>query len=257
MGTTQQTVAATVEHTELQRDEFVVTNLPLVVGIARQIRYRLPPEVLLEDLVHDGVLGLMDAVRRFDPRKKVEIECYARFRIRGAILDSLRQGDWGPRSLRRMGRQLQAAISRCQARLHRDPTEQEVAEELHISLDRLRRLVTDLHGLAIGSTDDKALEFKIQNNPLNQESTQGQEDPFSRTLRAEMNTLLRNAINDLPDRQRDVLRLYHFGGLSMKEVGSALGIGESRVSQIHTTALIQLRSRLTGLLGQGAQPTLA
>jgi RNA polymerase sigma factor for flagellar operon FliA len=254
MGTVRQTVLATVECSELHRDEFVVTNLPLVVCIARQIRYRLPPEVLLEDLVNDGVLGLMDAVRKYDPRKKVEIECYARFRIRGAILDSLRQGDWGPRSLRRMGRHLQLAISRCQARLHRDPIEQEVAEELHVTLERLRRLVSDLHGLAIGSTDDEAIEFKIQNNPLNQGSMQGQEDPFSRTLRAEMKTLLRKTINDLPDRQRDVLRLYHFSGLSMKEVGSALGIGESRVSQIHTAALIQLRSRLAGLLGQGAPP---
>jgi RNA polymerase sigma factor for flagellar operon FliA len=254
MGTLQQTVPATVESSKIQRDEFVVTNLPLVVCIARQIRYRLPPEVLLEDLVNDGVLGLMDAVRKYDPRKKVEIECYARFRIRGAILDSLRQGDWGPRSLRRMGRHHQRAISRCQARLHRDPTEQEVAEELHVSLERLQRLVSDLHGLAVGSMDDKAVEFKIQNNPLSQGSTPGQEDPFSRTLRAEMKTLLRKAISDLPDRQRDVLRLYHFGGLSMKEVGSALGIGESRVSQIHTAALILLRSRLAGLLGQGTPP---
>jgi len=253
MGTIQQSVAATVERSELLRDEFVVTNLPLVVCIARQIRYRLPPEILLEDLVHDGVLGLIDAVRKYDPRKKVQIECYARFRIRGAILDSLRQGDWGPRSLRRMGRQLQLANSNCQTRLHRDPTEQEVADELHVTLERLRRLVSDLHGLAIGSTDDRAVEFKIQNNPLKQDSGQGQEDPFSRTLRSEMKTLLRKAVEDLPDRQRDVLRLYHFGGLSMKEVGLALGIGESRVSQIHTAALIQLRSKLAGLLGQGPQ----
>ena len=257
MGTLQQPVTAAFESSDLQRNEFVVTNLPLVVGIARQIRYRLPPEVLLEDLVNDGVLGLMDAVRKYDPRKKVEIECYARFRIRGAILDSLRQGDWGPRSLRRLGRHYQRAISRCQARLHRDPTEQEVAEELHVSLERLQRLVSDLHGLAIGSMDDKAVEFKVQNNPLNQASLPGQEDPFNRTLRAEMKALLWKAISELPDRQRDVLRLYHFSGLSMKEVGSALGIGESRVSQVHTAAIIQLRSRLAGLLGCGAPPNPA
>lgn len=254
MGTLQQRVPTTLECSDLQRDEFVVTNLPLVVGIARQIRYRLPPEVLLEDLVNDGVLGLMDAVRKYDPHKKVEIECYARFRIRGAILDSLRQGDWGPRSLRRLGRHYQRAIARCQSRLHRDPTEQEIADELHVSLVRLQRLVSDLHGLAIGSMDDKAVEFKIRNIPLNQNSTSAQEDPYSRALRAEMKTLLRKAIAELPDRQRDVLRLYHFGGLSMREVGSALGIGESRVSQIHTSALIQLRSRLAGLLGRATPP---
>jgi RNA polymerase sigma factor for flagellar operon FliA len=257
MGILLQAVPAAIESSEVKRDEFVITNLPLVICIARQIRYRLPPEVLLEDLVNDGVLGLMDAARKYDPRKRVAIECYARFRIRGAILDSLRQGDWGPRSLRRMGRHHQRAISRCQARLHRDPTEQEVAEELHVSLERLQQLDSDLHGLPVGSMDEKAVEFKIQNNPLNPSATTGQEDPFSRTLRAEMKTLLRKAISDLPDRQRDVLRLYHFRGLSMKEVGSALGIGESRVSQIHTAALTQLRSRLAGLLGQGPPPKQA
>jgi RNA polymerase sigma factor for flagellar operon FliA len=105
--------------------------------------------------------------------------------------------------------------------------------------------------------DDKAVEFKIQNNLLNHASLPEQEDPFNRTLRAEMKALLWKAISELPDRQRDVLRLYHFGGLSMKEVGSALGIGESRVSQVHTAAIIQLRSRLAGLLGCGAPPNPA
>lgn len=100
--------------------------------------------------------------------------------------------------------------------------------------------------------DDKAVEFKIKNNSLNHGSTPEQEDPFNSTLREEMKTLLRKAICSLPDRQRDILRLYHFGGLSMKEVGAALGIGESRVSQIHTAALVQLRTRLVELLGQGA-----
>jgi RNA polymerase sigma factor for flagellar operon FliA len=252
MGTLQQPVSTSGDYRDLKRDEFVVSNLPLVVGIARQIRYRLPPEVLLEDLVNDGVLGLMDAVKKYDPRKRVEIQCYARFRIRGAILDSLRQGDWGPRSLRRMGRHYQRAISKCQANLHRDPTEQEIAEELHVSVERLQTLVSDLHGLAVGSMDDKAVEFKIKNNSLNHSSTPEQEDPFNSTLREEMKTLLRKAICSLPDRQRDILRLYHFGGLSMKEVGAALGIGESRVSQIHTAALVQLRTRLVELLGQGA-----
>jgi RNA polymerase sigma factor for flagellar operon FliA len=227
-------------------------NLPLVQCIARQIRYRLPPEVLLEDLVHDGVLGLMDAVQKFDPGKNVQMECYARFRIRGAILDSLRQGDWGPRSLRRMGRNLQQAVLRCKARLSRDPSEQEIADELQISLERLQHLVSDLHGTTIASIDDQAVEGRIQNNVLNPGSNAAGEDPFDGTLRAEMNSLLKKAINELPERQREVLRLYHFSGLSMKEVGSTLGIGESRVSQIHTAALVQLRSRLTEILGQDA-----
>jgi RNA polymerase sigma factor for flagellar operon FliA len=249
MGTVQASVTAEVESSELQCDEFVVANLQLVVCIARQIWNRLPPGVLLEDLINDGVLGLMDAARKYDPRKQARIEYYARFRIRGAILDGLRQADWCPRSLRRMGRRHQQAIYKCQARLLRNPTEQEIAEELQVPLERLHQLVSDLHGSNLGSIDDDTLEFKVQDNLLNQASTQRREDPFGRALYAEMKTLLRKAISELPSRQRDVLHLYHFVGLSMKEVGRALGIGESRISQIHTAALICLRTRLAGLLG--------
>lgn len=252
METGHRSVSSGSRLSHSQREEFVVMNLPLVQSIARQIRYRLPPEVLLEDLVHDGVLGLIDAVQKFDPGKNVQMECYARFRIRGAILDSLRQGDWGPRSLRRMGRHLQQAIAKRKARLSRDPSEQEIADELQVSLGRLRQLVNDLHGSSIASIDDQAVEGRIQNTVLNPGLTTAGEDPFNGTLRAEMNSLLGKAISELPERQREVLRLYHFSGLSMKEVGATLGIGESRVSQIHTAALIQLRSRLTEILGPHA-----
>ncbi|MGH9712173.1 MAG: sigma-70 family RNA polymerase sigma factor [Candidatus Acidiferrales bacterium] len=252
MLTAQHVASSSGRLSRSQREEFVVLNLPLVHFIARQIRYRLPPEVLLEDLVNDGVLGLMDAAQKFDPGRNVQMECYARFRIRGAILDSLRRSDWGPRSLRRMGRQLHQAIAKCKARLSRDPSEQEIADELQVGLGRLRQIVRDLHGTTIASIDDQTVACRIQEGAAVLGSTVQREDPFSRTLRTEMKSLLWKAINELPERQREVLRLYNFSGLSMKEVGLALGIGESRVSQLHTAALVQLRSRLTQILRQSA-----
>jgi RNA polymerase sigma factor FliA len=225
-----------------QREKLLLERLPQVQYIARRIHDRLPPQVLLEDLVHAGILGLMDAVRKFDPRKNVQLKHYAEFRIRGAILDSLRQVDWSPRTLRRQARRLEQAISACKARLGRDPSEPEIAAELQVSLKNLQHLVGDLRGLDVGSLQDEASE---------------DEDPFFCTLRSEMTDLLAKATGELSAREREVLTLYHFKELTMKEVGTVLGIGESRVSQIHTATLQRLRTRLRGLLEKPQRPVVA
>jgi RNA polymerase sigma factor for flagellar operon FliA len=239
---------AVAELDEAQRDKLLLEHLPQVKYIARRIHDRLPPQVLLEDLVHAGILGLMDAVRKFDPSKNVQLKHYAEFRIRGAILDSLRQIDWSPRMLRRQARRLEQAISDCKAKFGRDPTEPEIAAELHMSLESLQHLMGDLRGLDIGSLQSDSDgpgggEEAVQSRPGSED-----EDPFHQTLRSEMTTLLARAIGELPDRERQILALYHFEELTMKEVGAALGIGESRVSQIHTAALLRLRVRLRELM---------
>jgi len=244
---------AVSELDEAQRDKLLLEHLPQVQYIARRIHDRLPPQVLLEDLVHAGILGLMDAVRKFDPSKNVQLKHYAEFRIRGAILDSLRQIDWSPRMLRRQARRLEQAISDCKAKFGRDPTEPEIAAELNMTLESLQHLMGDLRGLDIGSLQSDsdgpgASEETIQAHPGSEE-----EDPFQRTLKSEMTSLLARAIGELPDRERQILALYHFEELTMKEVGAALGIGESRVSQIHTAALLRLRVRLRELM-QKAPP---
>jgi len=236
-------LCAVVELNNAEREQLLLEHLPHVQHIARRIYFRLPPQVPFEDLVHAGMLGLMDAVRKFDPSKNVQLKCYAEFRIRGAILDSLREVDWSPRTLRRKGRQLETAVSKCEARFGRSPTESELSAELGISLDELQELSRDLHGLSVGN---------IQSD--NGQSSEGREvarraiaeddDPFCCALKSEMIELLMTSMADLPDRDREVLILYHFRELSMKNVGRALGIGESRVSQIHTAALFRLRERL-------------
>lgn len=222
------------------REELVLEQLPHVHFVARKVHSRLPAHVLLEDLVHAGIVGLLDALDKFNPAKNVRLKAYAEFRIRGAILDSLREGDWSPRALRREARRLERAISQCEARLGRAPSESEIAAELEVSLHDLQRLVRDLDGLEIGDLHALAGDTDL---PCPRQ-TASENDPFMTTARAEMSALLMNAMAELSERERQVLTLYHFNELPMKAVGSALGIGESRVSQIHSTALLRLREQL-------------
>jgi RNA polymerase sigma factor FliA len=248
LNTTSQVRSPIPELDDARREQLLLDHLPQVQYIARRIHDRLPPQVLLEDLVHAGILGLMDAVRKYDPSKNVQLKHYAEFRIRGAILDSLRQVDWSPRTLRRQGRRLEQAISDCKGRLSRDPTEPEIAAELGMSLEGLQQLMGDLRGLDIGSLQADANEPGWGEEAIQQPFGLLEEDPFHQTLRSEMTGLLEKAIGELPERERQVLALYHFEELTMKEVGAALGIGESRVSQIHTAALLRLRVRLREMM---------
>jgi RNA polymerase sigma factor FliA len=226
------------------RDELLVEHLPEVQYIARRIHNRLPPQVPLEDLVHAGIIGLIDAVRKYDPSKNVRLRHYAKFRIRGAILDSLRAGDWSPRALRKQGRSVEQARYNCKALLGREPTEVEVADELHMDLKDYQRLLGDLRGLDLGSLQ-KASNETGETEELWQMRTDVEADtPFLICLRAEMTELLTRCLAELPERERRVLMMYHYEELTMKQVGSAMGIGESRVSQIHTEALMRLRVRV-------------
>lgn len=236
------------------REKLLLDHLPQVQHIARRIHDRLPSQVILQDLVHSGFLGLMDAVRKYDPAKNVQLRHYAEFRIRGAILDSLRQVDWSPRALRRQARRIEQAIARCKAQLGRDPSETEIAAELSISLESLQRLRGDLRGLEIGSLQADASE-SAGDAIAQHRSASEEHDPYQQALRSEMNGLLERAIEDLPERERQVLALYHYQELTMKAVGAVLNVGESRVSQIHTSALLRLRARMHELIhGSSLRP---
>jgi RNA polymerase sigma factor for flagellar operon FliA len=239
----------TAELEDGQRDQLVLDHLEQVQYVARRIHSRLPPQVILEDLVHAGVLGLMDAVRKYDPNKNVQLKHYAEFRIRGAILDSLREVDWSPRTLRQQARRLNRAIADCKARLGRDPIESEISAELQISLESLQRLRSELRGLEITSLTSDAGDPGGETPHVFRSSAE-EPDPYQQTLRSEMASLLESAIGELPERERDVLTLYHFKELTMKEIGAVLRVGESRVSQIHTAALVRLRERLLERLGK-------
>jgi RNA polymerase sigma factor FliA len=231
-----------------ERDRILMEQLPQVRYLARRIHERLPRHVPLEDMVHAGVIGLIDALNKFDRSKHVQFGSYAKFRIRGAILDSLREMDWGPRELRRKARRVEEAQRKLSMDLSRAPTEVEVAAELNLELREFQQLLTELDGLEVGSLHlespwdgkDEDLCDYLPNAP--------EDTPFFRCMRSEMKELLARAVTALPEKEQQVLTLYYFEELTMKEVGAVLGIGESRVSQIHSLAVVRLRARLEELM---------
>ena len=224
----------------------MIEHLPIVSFIARRVHERLPQHLPIEDLYSAGVLGLFDAFGKFDPSKHVLFRTYAQYRIRGAILDSLRTLDWSPRELRRKARAVEQAIQTLTAQIHRNPTDTEIAQKLDIPLAAYQQLLGELKGLEIGTlhaerSDDSGEEelVYLPNRP--------EDDPLFRYLHAEMRQRLTDAISDLPERERLVMTLYYYEETTMKEIGLILGVVESRISQIHASAVLHLRARLADL----------
>jgi RNA polymerase sigma factor FliA len=240
-----------------ERDRILLEQLPQVRYLARRIHERLPRHVPLEDLVHAGVIGLMDALNKFDRSKHVQFGSYAKFRIRGAILDSLREMDWGPRELRRKARSVEEAQRKLSLALSRAPTEVEIAAELNLELREFQQLLTELDGLEVGSLHLESPWDGKEEDLCDYLPNAPDDTPFFRCMRSEMKELLTRAVAELPEKQQQVLSLYYFEELTMKEVGAVLGIGESRVSQIHSLAVVRLRARLEDLMGTAKVETRA
>jgi len=241
-----------------ERDRILLEQLPQVRYLARRIHERLPRHVPLEDLIHAGVIGLIDALNKFDSSKHVQFGSYAKFRIRGAILDSLREMDWGPRELRRKARRVEEANRKLSLELSRAPTEQELAAELNVSLREFQQLLTELDSLEIGSLRVESPWDGKEEDLCDYLPNAPEDTPFFRCLRSEMKQLLARVIAELPQKEQQVLSLYYFEELTMKEVGVVLGIGESRVSQIHSLAVVRLRSRMEEMMERrGAPPPRA
>ena len=229
-----------------ERNQMVMEQLPQVRYIAQRIHSRLPHNVPLEDLVNTGVLGLIEALAKFDPKRNVQLQSYARYRIQGAILDSLREQDWSPRLLRQKERQLEMAREELQLRLGRAPSQTELAMGLGISDRQLQLLLRDLQGLEVTSLQEP---LSLQGHTLDEKMADtAEENPFSLCQRAEMNGLLELAMSKLPPRKWQVLDLYYFKGLTMKETGMRMGVCESRVSQIHSSAIASLKVRMKEVL---------
>jgi RNA polymerase sigma factor for flagellar operon FliA len=233
-----------------EQERILLEHLPIVRFLARRIHERLPQHVDIEDLVSAGVVGLMDAFQKFDPGKKVQFRSYAQFRIRGAILDSLRTLDWSPRELRRKGRAVEEAIRVLTARAGRAPGEAEVAAEMGLVLDDYQQLLGDLKGLEIGTLHMERNEDSGEEE-LAYVPGRPEEDPLFRCLRGELEERLSEAIANLPDRERLVMTLYYYEEMTMREIGLALGVVESRVSQVHASAVVHLRSALKDLASKG------
>ncbi len=225
-----------------RRDRVVLEHLPLVKAIAVRVHENLPVHVDLDDLVHAGILGLFDAASKYNPEKQVVFSSYAKHRIKGAILDSLRQLDWASRDMRRRHKQVEAATRDLASTLQRAPTESEVAEKLGMDVERWRTMMLDLRnvGLISASTrSNEGDELPAPDFPSGPET-----QPDSICAREQLRAVLGVAMKTLPERYRKVVLLYYTNEMTMKEIGGVLGINESRVSQIHKSALEKMQAAL-------------
>jgi RNA polymerase sigma factor for flagellar operon FliA len=222
-----------------RRDRIVLEHLPLVKAIAIRVHENLPVHVDLDDLVHAGVLGLFDAAGKFNPDKQVAFSSYAKHRIKGAILDSLRQLDWASRDLRRRHKQVEAATRELAATLQRTPTESEVAQKLGIEVDRWRQMMVDLRSVGLISASSRTAEH--DDLPAPDFPSKPETQPDNMCSREQMRSVLGVAMKTLPERYQKVVFLYYTNEMTMKEIGGILGINESRVSQIHKSALEKMQ----------------
>ena len=231
---------------ESERNALILEHLPQIKYIAQRISTKLPSHVELNDLISTGVLGLLDAIEKFDSTRGVKFKTYAELRIKGAILDSLRSLDWAPRSLRKKSKDLEKVYHDIEQRLGRPATDKEICEEMGISLDEFYELVDQIKGLNLGSFQEvSGHDDEKTGDPLvTYVPDAPQMDPFFMFHKSEVKEILAAAIDLLPKKERLVISLYYFDELTMKEIGKVLGVNESRVSQLHTKAMLRLRSKL-------------
>ncbi len=232
------------------RGKIINEFAPLIKYIASRIAIRLPPHIDLNDLINAGVIGLIDAIEKFDASKQIKFKTYAEFRIRGAILDELRSMDWVPRSVRQKARKVEDAYARLEYNLGRPASDDEVAQEMNVDIDTFHRLLSETASVSLLSLDDlgeddtdlskrNLLEFIIQDD---------KDWPSHKIRYAEVSTMVAKAIQSLPEKERMVISLYYYDELTMKEIGHVLKFTESRVSQIHTKAILRLRSKMQKIL---------
>ena len=230
--------------TESERDALINETLPLIKHIAHRVAIRLPANVEIRDLINAGVLGLLDAIEKFEPERNVKFKTYAEVRIRGAILDSLRNLDWAPRSLRKKSKDLEKIYAELTQKLGRAATDEEVSEAMGENIEDFHALVDQLHGLTIGSFENLS-DSEDSDNYINYYPDDGSNDPYAKFETNELTTFLAEAIEELPEKERLVLSLYYYEEFTMKEIGALLGVNESRVSQLHTKATLRLRGKLS------------
>ena len=230
--------------TEAERDALINESLPLIKHIAHRVAVRLPSNIEIRDLINAGVIGLLDAIDKFEPERNIKFKTYAEVRVRGAILDSLRNLDWAPRSLRKKSKDLERTYAELTQKLGRPATDEEVCEAMGEDLQDFHALVDQLHGLTIGSFENLG-DSEDSDNYINYYPDDGSNDPYAKFEANELTTMLAEAIEELPEKERLVLSLYYYEEFTMKEIGALLGVNESRVSQLHTKATLRLRGRLS------------
>jgi RNA polymerase sigma factor for flagellar operon FliA len=226
------------------RDRLVLHYAPLVKYVAGRVGTGLPTHVDVGDLVQSGIFGLVDAIEKFEPERGLRFETYAMQRIRGAILDDLRSQDWVPRVVRSRAREVERAFERLGGRLRRTPTDAELADELGITLDELRDLYGQLQLTSVVALEDLVAAGKESGSLVDTLPDDGAVDPVAVLVDRDNRRQLAEAISQLTERDRTVVSLYYFERFTLAEIGKVLGVTESRVSQLHTRAVLRLRAKL-------------
>ncbi len=235
-------IAMYSEQNTVDTTAMVERYAPMVKRIAHHMLARLPASVQLDDLIQSGMVGLLEAAKKYDTDKGASFETYASIRVRGAMLDDIRKNDWAPRSVHRNTRQITAAIKKIEGKKGRDATNIEVAKELNITLECYHSYLKDSAATRLFSYDD-VIENQGESvfDNLNKNSL----EPFEELQKQNFATNLAYSISELPEREKLVLSLYYTEELNLKEIGAVLGVSESRVSQIHSQAALRLKARLS------------
>jgi RNA polymerase sigma factor for flagellar operon FliA len=228
------------------RDRLIVHYSPLVKYVAGRVAVGLPQNVEQADLVSYGIFGLIDAIEKFDPARGYKFETYAIARIKGAILDELRSIDWVPRSVRAKARALEQAYAKLESELHRTPTDEELANELGLTDEQLQATLSQISFVGLVALDEMLTVGGDRGDSITLGDTiaDSGEGPVGAYEVEEMRQILAEAVNRMPEREKIVLTLYYYEGLTLAEIGQVLGVTESRVCQIHTKAVLQLRARI-------------
>jgi RNA polymerase sigma factor for flagellar operon FliA len=245
---TEKLVKADYSPVNSTRDQLVLEYAPLIKYIAQKIAARLPANIELDDLISSGVIGLMDAIEKYDASRDNKFKTYAEFRIRGAILDELRAQDWVPRSVREKAKMLERVYVKIEQTKGRQATDEEVCAELGINQEEFHELLNQVRSVSLLSYDDFSSLSKADKRFLQGMGENGSKapTPFSEINVAYIKRLISEAIHDLPEKQRLVLSLYYYEDLNLKEIGRVLDVTESRVSQLHTQAILRLKGKLRG-----------
>ncbi len=228
--------------TKKERDQLIMKYVPLVKNVVGRITARLPAHVAdREDLIHVGIIGLMSALEKYDTGRNVQFETYARFRIRGAVLDEMRARDWVPRSTRSKDNKLENAFAKLQAKLGRNPEEEEVAAYLKLTMDEYYQLLDESRCITMISSEDLPGDYldRLSREEMLDAVEKG--NPLELLKSSELQEGMKNAVDRLPEKERLVLALYYYEELTMKEIGKVLDLTESRVCQLHTQAVLRLR----------------
>lgn len=227
------------------KDKIIVEYAPLVKYIAQKIASRLPANIELDDLISCGVIGLMDAIDKFDPTRDNKFKTYAEFRIRGSILDELRSQDWVPRSVREKAKQVERAYAKIEADTGKPATDEQMCEELGVNLEEFYDLLNKSKSVSLLNIDDSASfsrgDKKLMMGLLEHRRSS---NPYSAVNYKRAQERIKEGIKSLPEKQRLVLSLYYFEDLNLKEIGQVLDVTESRVSQLHTQAIMKLKAKL-------------